>query len=168
MSSAIPALALVFLASAPVSAAWFVIDQPVEVGASTERVWQVITDLRAYPEWNPFVRACESTLAVQAPIRMDVQLTSWFRKEQTETIIENEPEKRLCYGYAIAFFGALSSRRCHDLQPLGPGRTLYRSSFELSGWLAPVVQLLLGSSLRSGFQGMTLGVQQRAEHLAAG
>lgn len=163
----IAAVGFVFLLYAPAPAAWFEIDQPVEVHASAATVWRVLTDLPAYPQWNPFVLECRSTLEVGAPIDMEVQLTSWFRKHQQETILEHVPQQRLCYGYTIPFLGALSSRRCHDLEPLGPDRVRYRSHFALSGWLAPIVQLLFGGSLQRGFHAMTEAVQQQAERVAA-
>jgi uncharacterized protein YndB with AHSA1/START domain len=28
----------------------------IDIVAPTERVWRVLTDFSAYPEWNPFIR----------------------------------------------------------------------------------------------------------------
>jgi hypothetical protein len=39
------------------------------------------------------------------------------------------------------------------------------SHFELSGWLAPLVSLLLGSRLRAGFAAMSAAIAARAEAL---
>ncbi|MFQ5793715.1 MAG: SRPBCC family protein [Candidatus Bipolaricaulia bacterium] len=32
------------------------IQTEVEIDASAERVWQLLTDFAAFPEWNPFIR----------------------------------------------------------------------------------------------------------------
>ena len=40
----------------------FIIDETVYIDAPAEVVWQVLTDLPSYGEWNPFVSRCESTL----------------------------------------------------------------------------------------------------------
>ena len=36
------------------------LDTDVEIDASAERVWSVLADFDAYPEWNPFIRAIVS------------------------------------------------------------------------------------------------------------
>ena len=146
----------------------FVIDEAIEIDAPRAVVWRVITDLRSYGEWNPFVVDCQSTLAVGDPITMRVVLVAGLPQRQRESIFEHIPGERLCYGLDGGSLGATISRRCHQLEILGPGCTAYRSHFELSGWLAPLVRALLGTRLQRGFHSMTSGIRQRAEKLAAG
>ena len=141
----------------------FTIDHVREIGAPAERVWAVICDLDAYPAWNPFVVACRSTLAVGDPIWMRVRIFRCFAQPQLETIFEHVAGSRLCYGLAPLPLGALASRRCHELEPLGADRTRYRSHFELRGWLAPLVRVLLGARLEQGFGAMSAALAARAE-----
>ena len=35
---------------------WF-----VDIEATPQRVWQVLTDVSAYPQWNPFITSTEGT-----------------------------------------------------------------------------------------------------------
>ena len=142
-----------------------VIEHVLEIDAPAERVWEVITDLDRYPEWNPFVVACRSSLAVGAPIEMRVRVFRSFAQPQRERIFEHVPGRRLCYGVPMRPLGALASRRCHELEPRGAARTRYVSRFELSGWLAPVVRLLLGRRLAAGFAAMSAALKARAEAL---
>lgn len=142
----------------------FVIDQTVDVAAPPAIVWRVITDLPRYGEWNPFVVSCHSELAVGDPITMWVNLVPGIVQPQRETILEYSSDARhLCYGIGI---GVLASRRCHDVFEEG-GRTKYRSYFELSGWLAPLVWTLFGTRLEKGFESMTVALRGRAESQAA-
>ena len=143
----------------------FVVDLSREIAAPPPVVWEVVTNLAAYPEWNPFVVACRSGLAAGDPIVMQVRLFPWFTQSQTETIFEHVPQGRLCYGLGSGRTGAIISRRCHEIAPGAEGRTRYRSHFELSGWLGPVVAAMLGSRLEHGFRSMTDALQRRAEQL---
>ena len=142
------------------------IDHTVEVRAPAQVVWTVVTDLAHYPEWNPFVVACASDLAVGTPIEMRVRLVGGIAQRQRETILSHEPGRRLCYGLPSAFLGALSSSRCHHVESLGPERARYASRFSLQGALEPAVRALLGPSLRRGFAAMTDALVRRAEDLA--
>lgn len=140
----------------------------VEVAAPVERVWQVIVDLDRYPEWNPFVVACRSSLRVGEPIDMRVRVVPFFAQPQRETILAHEPGRLLCYGLPKRGSGALVSRRCHELEPLGSERTRYVSRFELEGWMEPVVRTLLGRQLAGGFAAMSAAIGARVESLRTG
>lgn len=140
-----------------------VIEHRLRIDAPLETVWEVISQLDRYPEWNPFVVACSSTLAVGDPIRMRVRILPGVTQPQTERILEHEPGRRLSYGIPASALGALASRRSHEVTALTPERTDYRSRFELEGWLAPLVSLLLGRRLAAGFESMSRALQARAE-----
>jgi len=143
----------------------FVIAHTLEVGAPAATVWSVITDLARYSEWNPFVVTCKSTLAVGDPIDMKVRVFPAFAQPQREQILEHVPGRLLAYGLPMRPLGELASRRSHEVTALAPDRTRYASHFELTGWLAPVVEALLGSRLRHGFTTMSAAIKTRAESL---
>jgi len=145
----------------------FVIDRTVEINASAETVWRVISDLPRYGEWNPFCLAAESSLQPGDPIAMTVQLTARPQRV-VEVMKEFVPGKRFAYSMKPVPLGALSSLRSHDVEPLGPNRARYRSYFQLKGWLMPLVRLLLGRKLEQGFGSMTAAVVRRAEQLSKG
>jgi uncharacterized protein YndB with AHSA1/START domain len=143
------------------------IEQTLVIAAPAALVWRVIVDLERYPEWNPFVVACRSTLAVGAPIEMRVRGLAPWALSQREEILAHEPGRRLCYGLRGAFLGAISSERCHLVTEREPALAHYRSTFALGGGLAPLVRALLGRRLARGFCAMTGALARRAEALAA-
>ena len=143
----------------------FVLDESIEIDAPHELVWEVITDLQRYGEWNPFVVECRSTLKPGDPISMRVQIFDAFAQPQREVIFENEEGKRICYGLSPKPLGAMASHRCHVIEALPESRTRYHSQFRLEGWLAPLTRALFGSRLERGFAAMTQAIGQRAELL---
>jgi hypothetical protein len=145
----------------------FTIRLTSDIAAPAATVWDVIADLPAYAEWNPFVVGCRSTLAVGSPIAMRVRLFPSITQSQRETIFEHVPFERLCYGIDGGRLQAVASRRCHELHPVDPGTTRYVSSFEMSGWMSGVVAALLRTRLEHGFRSMTDALRMRAEALAA-
>jgi hypothetical protein len=143
----------------------FIIDENLDVAAPASTVWEVLTDFPRYGEWNPFVVACASTLEVGSAIDMRVHVLDAFAQPQRETIFEHVPGQRFCYGLAGDALGALSSRRSHEVTSRGDRSAIYRSHFELSGWLAPLVRALFGRKLERGFHEMTRAIGKRAEAL---
>ncbi|WP_067538734.1 SRPBCC domain-containing protein [Nocardia crassostreae] len=144
----------------------FVLDYRVDIDAPAELVWQVLTDLGSYGEWNPFVASCSSTLEPGAPIDMQVRLIGSKPKTQREFIHSHTPGKEFSYRMKPVP-GVLRSERSHTLTPLSDGRTRYDSHFQLEGPLSIVVSTVLGAALSRGFDGMTTAVKQRAESLRA-
>jgi hypothetical protein len=140
-------------------------DHVLDIDAPASVVWEVLTDFARYPEWNPFVVECRSTLGPGEPIDLRVKLFA-RPQDHREWVTAHRPGEHFAYGMKPFPFGALSSARSHDVMDLGGGRSRYRSHFELSGWLVPVVRLLLGSRLGLGFAGMSNAIKERAERLA--
>lgn len=143
----------------------FVIEKTVEIKAPAAVVWEVISDLKRYPEWNPFCLKCESTLKPGDPITMTVQLMA-KPQQQVEVMLEYVEGRRFAYCMKPVP-GLLSSFRSHDVEVLGPERTRYTSTFHLKQWFRVVVLALFQKKLEAGFGAMTDAVKQRAETLWA-
>lgn len=47
----------------------------IEIDASAERVWKVLTDINAFPQWNPMIRRAKGE------VRPGVRLTVRFQPE---------------------------------------------------------------------------------------
>jgi len=133
------------------------IDNEFIVTATTTEVWEVITQLDRYGEWNSFVSECKSSLIVGEPIIMRVHLFP-FPIIQKETIFEYTPGIILNYGVKLPF-NILTSSRKHTVKPLEDGNVHYYSQFRLSGLLSPIVELLMSNRLYQGFSLMALEMQ---------
>lgn len=144
----------------------FVIDRTLEIDAPAAVVWEVVSDLARYPEWNPFCIECHSTLQPGDPIDMTVKLMA-KPQQQREWMLEFVDGKRFAYRMTPLRLCALSSYRAHDVNPVAAARCRYHSYFHLKGWFSGVVTTLLGRRLVKGFEGMNAAVKQRSETLWA-
>ncbi len=45
----------------------------IEIQASSEQVWQVLTDLEHFSQWNPFIRSAKGELKVGSQLEILVQ-----------------------------------------------------------------------------------------------
>ena len=144
----------------------FVIDKTLEIKAPAAIVWEVVSDLPRYAEWNPFCIECGSTLRPGDPIDMKVKLMA-RPQVQREWVSEYVAGERFAYRTKPMPLGALSSLRFHNVESVGAERTRYQSYFHLRGWLRPLVLGLFRRKLIDGFGGMNQAVVQRAEALWA-
>lgn len=66
----------------------------------SERVWSILTDFAAYPEWNRLMKAVRGQAAPDAPLEVDLQY--WGKPVQTVagTVTGFMPPKYLSWSYA--------------------------------------------------------------------
>ena len=68
----------------------------IDITATPERVWQVLTDLSAYPEWNPMVSRAEGVFAVGRRVSLTMpRVHTLIRATQQFTVLEMTPYRRL-------------------------------------------------------------------------
>ena len=76
----------------------------IEIQASPERVWQILTNLDKWPEWNPFIHHAVGKAQVGDTVDVTFRSAS---KEMTLhcLVIKAEPNRELCWKYHVVLPG---------------------------------------------------------------
>ena len=61
----------------------------IEIDAPPERVFDILVDLEAYPDWNPFTPRVESSLEIGAPVHLHVRLRGQKLSHRVEYVSAN-------------------------------------------------------------------------------
>ena len=136
-----------------------------KINAPAAVVWQVITKIEDYPQWNSFVVECKTSFEVGSEIKMKVQMFPFFAVHQSETITQYEEGELIEYCLSQPS-RSLSSSRKHIVTSISENCTDYVSQFMLDGPLSGMLRLLIGRQLRRGFAAMTRGIVERSESIA--
>ncbi len=134
----------------------------VEIDAPIERVWQILTDLDGYADWNPFTPRVETTLAIGEPIHLHVRLVGTRLMHRVETVTRNAPYT-LGWEMKLGARSLLHAERVQVLTPIDEGRTHYMTEDCFSGLLRPLVLGLFGRAMERGFSDCALGLKKAAE-----
>lgn len=136
----------------------------IEIAAPAERIFDVLTDLESYGEWNPFTPRVESTLRLGDPVHLHVHLRSEKKlSHRVEYVTAHERPRRLCWGADIGARFLLRAERCQTLTPLDAHRTRYLCTDRITGWLTPVALRFFGSVMQRGFEDCARALKKRAE-----
>jgi len=138
----------------------------IEIDAPARVVWQVLTDLDRYGEWNPFCVRAESSLQVGTPIRF--WLTNFWDdtlSEGVEIVCANEREKLLSWELLWAEDFPYSARRDQLLDALGPERCAYQSINAFYGDTGVHVMRFAGPWVKASFDATARALKARAEAL---
>jgi hypothetical protein len=126
----------------------------IVINASREAIWQVLTNLQAYREWNPFTIKIDTTWeigdAVILTVKMKPSHPPMIRKEYLTTY---EPISKLAWGFSWGWI--LKAERTQELIPVNDHETLYKNEDIVAGPLAPLAHLLYGQYIQAGFEAIS-------------
>jgi hypothetical protein len=141
------------------------IDTAVDIEASPNAVWQVLTDFAAYPEWNPFIRRIEGRADRGEELSVSIQPPGQKTMQFRPQVQAAENPSRFCWTGRLLLRGLFDGHHQFDLYPHGQGtRLLHREHF--TGLLVPLIWKKMHQPTRAGFEAMNQALKARAEALA--
>lgn len=135
----------------------------IEIDAPAERIFDILTDLASYSEWNPFTPRVESTLRPGDPVHLYVRLRSERLSHRVEYVSRNERPSHLCWGMTMVAAFLLRAERCQTLTRIDERRTRFVNEDVFSGWLEPLVMRFFGAAMQRGFESVATALKKRAE-----
>jgi hypothetical protein len=135
----------------------------IEIEASAERVWKVLTDLNSFPQWNPMIRWAKGE------VRPDVKLTVRFEPEGsrgytfTPKLLIVEPNRQLRWlGYPrIPKF--IDTEHYWIIEKLTNEKTHLIHGAVIYGWLTPLSWRTFVRKSTGPFEEMNRAHKRRAE-----
>ena len=135
----------------------------IEIAAPIETVWEMLTDLAAYPNWNPFIVSADGRANVGERLanRMQPPGGKGITFKPTVTVVE-APVAFEWLG-RLGLPGIFDGRHRFDLAPSENGGTLMTQSEQFSGILVRFVRTSLDTQTLAGFEAMNAALKARAE-----
>jgi len=142
----------------------------IDIAAPIDLVWKVMTDLRGYAAWNPFIVNVEdapAVLTVGSTFRLHVKWARGGGATSGERVTRLEPPDGraavLSYRYTdfLDRIGGLHAERIQLLESFAGG-TRYWTSEEFRGCLVPLLPL---AQVRDGFERQAQALKSHAESL---
>jgi len=135
----------------------------IEIEATAERVWEVLTDFAAFPEWNPFIR--EATGAIKQGEKITVLLGASGAKPMTfqPTLLSVIPNRELRWLGHFYIRGLFDGEHSFVIEPLEGNRVRFLHSEKFGGILIPMMAKMLDTDTRRGFEEMNAALKKRAE-----
>jgi hypothetical protein len=135
----------------------------IEIAAPAERVWQVLTDFAAYPEWNPFIRR------VNGRPEVDEQLVVRMRPSGTKgmtfrpIVMKVEPNRQLRWLGHLLVPGLFDGEHIFEIEELDRDRVLFTQREVFKGLLVPLLARSLDRDTQRGFEEMNRALREKAE-----
>ena len=139
----------------------------IEIDASPERVWAVLTDFSAYPEWNPFVRTVEGQTVVGTRLKAYVKASKGLGMTIKPTVLVADPNRELRWLGRTLLPGVFDGEHYFTIEALGSDRVRFTQGERFRGalvWLMGAIGVI--KNARGGFVDLNQALKDRAEHPA--
>ena len=141
------------------------ISATVDIAATPERVWAVLADLAAYPQWNPFIRSASGKLAEGARLTLRLAPAGGRAMTFRPTVLAARPGKLLRWIGRLIVPGIFDGTHQFALEDLG-GRTRLTQSETFRGLLVPFTGTTM-TRTEAGFHALNQALKERAERSPA-
>jgi hypothetical protein len=135
----------------------------IDIHATPERVWQVLTDFAAYPDWNPFIIRAAGSARVGERLTNRMQPVGGRMVTLRPTVLEADPGRRLRWLGRLLVPGVMDADHSFTIEPLGGGQVRLVQRERFSGLLVPLVRGSLDRHTLPAFEQMNQALKRRAE-----
>jgi hypothetical protein len=135
----------------------------IDIAATPERVWSILINFAAYPDWNPFIRTIRGTpdLGASLVVRIQPSGTKGMTFRPTVTRVVRAQELRWLGRLLVP--GLFDGEHRFAIQPLVDGKILFQQSELFRGILVPLFKRTLDRDTKRGFIEMNHALKVRAE-----
>jgi hypothetical protein len=135
----------------------------IEIQASAELVWQLLTDFASFPRWNPFIRQARGNVLVGERLEVIIQPSGASGMTFRPTILKAEPNQELRWLGHLLVSGLFDGEHIFTIEPLGTNRVRFVQREIFTGLLVPLFARGLDTDTRRGFEEMNQALKVRAE-----
>ncbi len=137
----------------------------IEIQASAERVWQLLTDFASFPQWNPFMHRASGEVKAGARLEVHIQPSGARGMTFKPTVLKAEPNRELRWLGHLLIPGLFDGEHILSIEPLAANRVRFVQREVFTGLLVPLFARGLDTDTRRGFEEMNHALKARAEQI---
>ncbi|MES2764861.1 MAG: SRPBCC domain-containing protein [Bacteroidota bacterium] len=134
----------------------------IDINAPAEKVWQILTDFKNYPKWNPFIKTAKGIAHEGEFLKVRIQPPGRSAMTFQPKVLKAEVNKELRWKGKFLIPGLFDGEHIFVLKELSPRKTKLIHSEKFAGILVPLFKSVLKDSER-GFELMNEALKKRAE-----
>ena len=135
----------------------------IDVRATPERVWEVLTDFAAYPQWNPFLTRVNGAARRGERLTIHMQPVGGRGMTFRPRVLDVDPSRRLSWLGRLLLPGVFDGEHSFNIEPLDDGRIRLVQQEVYRGLLVPFMARSLDRHTLPAFEQMNRALKRRVE-----
>src|SRR4051794_8090547 len=132
----------------------------VTINAPAAKVWEVLTDVDAYPEWNPFFVKAKGKVAIGNALDLTMQPVGKSAQSFSPKVLQVEHQRKLVWRGRVGVPGLFDGTHSFVIEPIGDGAVKFIQHEDFSGILVPFAGF---DPYRKGWEKMNAAIKLRSE-----
>ncbi|HEY3280346.1 MAG TPA: SRPBCC domain-containing protein [Gemmatimonadales bacterium] len=140
-----------------------------DIHATPDHVWQVLSDLAGYKDWNPYITLAAGGLEVGETLTLRLEPPGSSALSVRSVVLEADEPRELRWLWMKGFSGVCDSEECFVIVPKGDNRThvIHRLTctglaLSLPGF-ASATGARLETNFREGMEAMNRALKSRVQ-----
>jgi len=134
----------------------------IEISASAERVWEILSDFESYPSWNPFVTRVDGEPKEGARLKIWVQLPDAKMMTFTPIVLKANANEELRWAGTMPL-NLFRGEHFYVIQKITDDKILFIHGEIFSGWLVRLIWSTRGKKIAKGYTLMNEALKKWAE-----
>ena len=140
-----------------------VIKTTIDIAASPEMVWRVLTDFPSYPKWNPFIRSVQGKPVQGQRLKIGMRLPHGRPRRFSARVVKAIPATELRWRGKMLIAGLFDGEHAFIIVPNGLKGVRFIQREHFSGLLTPLILSFIGAKTHKGFDLMNIALKKAAE-----
>lgn len=143
------------------------IETDIEINASADTVWNILTDFEDHPTWNPFVREISGIPREGEKLRVFIQPVGGKGMAFKPTVLKADENRELRWLGKLLIPGIFDGEHYFRIEPVGENRVKFVHGEHFNGILVGLFAKNLDTGTAAGFRAMNEALKTRAEERTA-
>ena len=139
----------------------FRIEHRLGIPAPAHVIWQVLSDLASWGQWNPIYPKVEGRLTIGEDLAVTEQIPGFEPVQIAPTVVDWVPDAQILW-LMSSRFGFLKRLRYFEIDPVGEKGCIFANGEDWYGRPARYVTAAQRRGMREGFEALSEALSARA------
>jgi hypothetical protein len=139
------------------------IHSEIEIDASAEKIWRILMDFAAYPDWNPFIRRISGKAAVGGKLEAYLEPSGARGMTFKPAVLVADENREFRWIGKLLLTGLFDGEHFFLIEPAADGKVKFIQGENFSGLLVGLFAKSLDKDTLRGFGEMNEALKARAE-----
>lgn len=136
----------------------------IVINATPQKVWQILMNHEAHPEWNPFIRQISGSTEVGEYLNVTVQSEGNKPMEFQPVVLVNKENREFRWVGKLMIKGIADGEHYFLLEEVGSDQVKLTHGENFTGLLSGLLMKMVGKDTEKGFNAMNLELAKLAEN----